>query len=109
MGFADHLPALDEAVAEHLGDAAEYRAQGTGEAVDIRWIFERPTNLVDLGRQDMPVTQPTAEIAVAEVAQLRKGDTVTFDGRVWRVAGAPSRPGDGRWWVAVLEDAGAAS
>lgn len=109
MPFSDHLDALDEAVADTLGDPALYYAAGAGDGVDVSVILERPTDLVTLDRSQAPIAQPMLEVRVSEVARLRQRDEFAFDGRRWRVEGAGYRPGDGRWWRASVADVGAAS
>lgn len=106
MGFSDLLPGLDAAVGAHACDPAILRLVDGAES-DVDIIYERPAEGELLGALTAVRDGPTVEVAVAQVARLPKGAVFVFEGRLLRVTGAPTRPGDGRWWLAVVEDAGA--
>jgi hypothetical protein len=108
MPFADHLDDMDDAVDAHVGDGALYFAGGTGEGLAVQVILERPTDQVTLDRTDVALANPIVEVRKAKVPTLRKGDVFACVGRRWRVEGAGTRPGDGRWWRAPVTDIGAA-
>jgi hypothetical protein len=108
-GFSDHLPDLDAAIAEHLGDVGEVRPfDGSPVITGVHVILEIPSEGETAGKGVVVVQRPTAELPVAEVEKLARGDVIAVLGRVWRVNGAPARPGDARWWRATVEDTGPA-
>lgn len=107
MSFEDHLAALDEAVSDRIGTPAKLRVAATGAVLDpIRVILERPIEVDTLQDSQVAKARPTIEVSVADVPSLRKADVVELNGRLWEVAAAPTRPDDGRWWVADVMDRG---
>jgi len=107
-GFSAAARLLDEQAAAHLGDPAIYRAQGAGGGVSIAAMLTRPSNAVTMQNASFVTEQPFIETLVAAAPGLAQGDTLTIDGRLWRVEGAPERPDDGAWWKAYVVDIGAA-
>jgi len=110
MGFGDHI---DRAVEAHLCDDAAYRAQGVGPLVQVRIMIDRPTELERLQGMGFARARPVLSASVESIPDLRTGDTI-HEGRwvgevfspaasSWRLAEAPTRPGDGRWWRGEVE------
>ena len=113
MTFSDHAAGVDDAVAEHLGEEAWLYRGGAGAAVETRGWVERPgaTHVLGIG-PGVDRTRPVLFLPVGGafgVARLAERDEAICEGRRWRVAGAPRRPDDGRWFVADVEDLGAAA
>ncbi len=79
-----------------------------GETADVRVILRRPTEALSLWQGEVATTQPFVRIPHVDCSTLRKGDRLDgIDDRMWKLAEAPVRPGDGRTWFARVEDAGA--
>lgn len=112
MAFSDQSRLIDEATRAHLCDPTEIRPAGDGEALVVPAMIEEP--VVGLGETltGAPMLKATIEVLVQD-HRLRKGD-VAIPGRMvdgvfvagdlaWRVTGAPTRAGDGRWQKASIE------
>lgn len=108
------LPALFDTLTDAtfaaLGTAGVLRPAAGGEA-PVRVIFRRSDEdeLLESARVVRGV--PRVRIPFVDAPDLKKGDVVAIDGepRLWRLAEAPQRPGQGRVWRAMVEDLGAAA
>lgn len=113
MNFSDDLADLDLSVEDHLCDDAAYRVQGAGALIRARVMVDRPTDIERLQGSSFSRPRPVLAVSVAAIPGLRSGDTFAmgkWDGVVfvpgpetWRLAEAPSRPDDGRWWRGEVE------
>lgn len=113
MNFSAHLDRLDAAAEDHLCDDAAYLVQCAGAMVPARVMVERPENAERLQGVSITRARPEISVSVAAHPGLRQGDGfilgVWTDGvftpgtEAWRIAEAPRRPGDGRWWMAEVE------
>lgn len=108
MSFSDHLVDLDAALGEHVCDPARYLPGGDADQVidPVHVMLERPTETDTLQDGQVVKTRPTIEVALAEVPALRRNDVFELAGNRWQVASAPTRTGDGRWWLADVQDLG---
>jgi len=111
MGFSANLDSLDANVAAHLCDAALWLDQGEGQGVACAIQLETSLDGDTLQSATIAAPRSTVEVQVAEVPRLRRGDIfVPTEGpkkdRQFKVTGAPKRLGDGRWWLADVEDLG---
>jgi hypothetical protein len=108
VGFSDHLAGLDAAILEHVTDGVARVLDESGQVVAeaVHPMFERPTQVDTLRDAGVARAKPTLEIAVVELALLKAGYTVELGGHRYKVQGAPTRPGDGRWWVVDVQDLG---
>lgn len=110
MGFGDHI---DRSVEAHLCDDAAYQVQGLGQMVRVRVMIDRPTELERLQGMGFTRARPILSVLAETIPGLRTGDAF-YEGRwvgeaflpggvSWRLAEAPTRPGDGRWWRGEVE------
>lgn len=101
---------LTDAVYRAFGEVATLRRAAGGDVPGVRVILRRPTETAPLWQGEVPMSKPFVRIPFADVTALVKGAVVDgVDGRCWKIAEAPRRPGDGRNWQAGVEDAGPAS
>jgi len=115
MDFSSRLAGLDTAIADHLCDDAAYLLQGAGAPVSARVQVDRPIEVERLQGSSFVRARPVLQVAVAAFPGLRTGDvfvmgawsadglTFTPSAEAWRLAEAPRRPGDGRWWQVEVE------
>jgi len=101
--FSDNQDALDATIREHLCDDATYYPVSGEAPLPCRVIFEVPSQTETLQQARMVQAKPTIEVEVAVIPSLVKGDMFDVATLRWRVAAAPTRPGDGRWWLAELD------
>lgn len=107
MALPSRTSRLTDAVYRAHGEVATFRPAAGGEVPNVRVILRRPTDLAPLWQGEVPMTKPFVRVPLADVSALLKGDVLDgIDGRKWRIADAPRRPGDGRSWQAGVEDAG---
>jgi len=110
MALPARTSRLTDAVFRTFGETATLRPAAGGEPTTVRVRLRRPVAEQPLWDGEVPQVRPFVEVPHADAASLRKGDIVSgIDGRKWRLAEAPTRPGDGRKWRAAVEDAGAAT
>lgn len=113
MNFSDGLTILDGAVEDFLCDDAAYQAQGQDPAVKARVMVDQPTELERMQSSSFSRSRPVLSVAHEAIPDLRTGDVFRMGrwaGEVFipgpetfRVAAAPTRPDDGRWWRAEVE------
>lgn len=113
MNFTDALVGLDAAVEDHLCDDAAYQVQGLGPMIRARIMIDRPTELERLQGASFSRARPVVSVSAEAIPGLRTGDAFhegRWAGEVflpaaasWRLAEAPTRPGDGRWWRGEVE------
>lgn len=113
MGFSSSLDDIDAAVAEALTDPALWYERGEGAGVPCAVILESTVEGETLQGVGVAAPRVTVEVQVVEIGRVRIGDVFVaeaglFAGRQCRVCGAPTKPGDGRWWRAEVEDRGPA-
>lgn len=109
MSFSDNLDRMDADLVEHACDPALLRPLAGGADVEISAILERPAEIEVIQSAQFPRSKPMVRIPVLLVASLKKGDIVIqppVGGLGYRLAEAPRRPDDGRWWLAAVEDLG---
>jgi hypothetical protein len=88
------------------GDAVPFvPASGVGPAT-VRVILRRPTDEQTLDTGRIVKSKPFIKVPFADVAHLVRDDQLDKDGRRWKIAGAPTRPGDGKVWHADVIDMG---
>lgn len=114
MNFSDDLADLDASVEDHLCDDAAYQVQGLGPLIRARVMVDRPTDIERLQGSSFTRARPVLSVSAEALPGLRSGDvfsmgrwvteTVFVPGpETWRMAEAPSRPDDGRWWRGEVE------
>jgi hypothetical protein len=110
MSFSDLLSEMDVAIDDHLRDAAILRPAAGGPDLPIRAALERPEATEDIGVVNIVRPKPWVEISLRLAPELRKGDHVLMGASApwegWKIAGTPTRPGDGRHWRAEVEPLG---
>lgn len=106
MNFETMMAALDGAVEDHLcDDAVLIPAEGSPARL-VRVMISHPADLDRLQVMTISRTRPTLSIAFSTAPDLIEGDMVEAANAVrWRIASAPTRSGDGRWWQAEIEPA----
>lgn len=107
--FSDVLDQMDADVAAHVCDPALLRPAAGGADLVISAIVERPGEIETLQSGGIVRSKPVVQIPVLQLASLKAGDIVILPpvgGRGYKIAGAPKRPGDGRWWMADADDLG---
>jgi hypothetical protein len=119
MSFSDYLDDLDAAVLAHLCDPARVLPRNGSPAVETSAALDAATEAVRFGSSEAVAPSVQARLPVAEVRRLANGDVIlspldaarhaTPGTRRWRVLGQPTRPDDGRWWLADVADEGPAS
>ena len=114
MNFTDMLADLDVAVEDHLCDDAAYQVQGIGPLIPVRIMINAPSELERMQNAGFTRSRPVLSASADAIPGLRSGD-LFFMGRwvsdtvfvpaaeTWRLAEAPSRPDDGRWWRGEVE------
>lgn len=106
VDFLDHLAAADTAIGAHVCTPGVVRFAAGGEVDPVPVAIERPLEGETIERGQFAALKPLAWLPRQLVAALKAGDEIEGEGRLWRVAAKPTRPGDGRWWRAELEDLG---
>lgn len=101
--FADNLDALDGAVRDTLCDDAVYFPRQGGSVPGVRVQIDKPADEDRLQGSTIVRAKPVISVSVQQVPSLLQGETFVVAGERWKVAGAPTRPGDGRWWVADVQ------
>lgn len=112
MALPARTSRLTDAVFRAFGEASTVTLtpDAGGESSQVRAILRRPTETMSLFDGEVPTTQPFVRVPHADAPALRRSDVLDgIDGRKWKLAEAPIRPGDGRTWVARVEDGGAAT
>lgn len=112
----DHLAAADAVLAQHVCTPGVLRPVGGAVIDPVSVAIERPTMIEGVGGGlGFAMARPVAWLPLVETradgstvtVTLRKDATIEAEGRAWLVVAAPTRPGDGRWWRAEVEDQGA--
>lgn len=113
MNFSDDLADLDLSVEEHLCDDAAYQQQGDGPLIPARVMIDRPMDIERFQAGGFSRARPVLAVSASVFPSLRSGDVFTMgrwaDGaftpgtEIWRMAEAPARPDDGRWWKGEVE------
>ena len=103
MGFSDTLAGLDVAIEAHLCDPATFTPMiGVSRLVAV--MVERPSEIERMQGSGFSRARPVLQVSATTVPVLVEGDSFRLsDQEIWVVAAAPTRPGDGRWWVAEVE------
>ena len=110
MALPARTSRLTDAIFRTFGETAVLLPAAGGETPTVRVILRRPTDTAPLWQGEVVMNKPFLRIPHADAATLKKGDVIDgVDGRKWKLAEPPLRPGDGRTWQAMVEDAGAAS
>ena len=73
--------------------------QAGGPARTLKGIFDEPYMNAELGDYERDTARPRFTCKASDLVGLGRGDTVTYDGRTFRVATGPQGDGTG---VAVL-------
>lgn len=119
--MADFLAALveaDAAISDHLCSPGVLRPGRPDEVAGVPLAIDRPSSVATPfpGQAGVVLSRPVAWLPLAFIVgsatvsvAVSKNDELVGEGRRWRIAAAPTRPGDGRWWRAEVEDQGAAS
>ena len=105
MNFSDDLDDIDLSIEEHLcDDAVLSQCMNGGVAIPVRVMVNFPTELDRLQGMSFSRTRPVVSISHRAAPDLKEGDTLSFlRDEWWRIASAPTRSGDGRWWEAEIE------
>lgn len=113
MNFSDMLAGLDNAVEDYLCDDAAYQEQGLGPMIPARIMINKPTELERMQGSGFTRPRPFLSVSSDAIPGLRSGDVFhlgRWAGSVfvpgldaWRLAEAPTRPDDGRWWRGEVE------
>lgn len=113
MNFSARLGVLDSAVEDHLCDDAAYQVQGESPLIRARVMVDRPVDIERLQGVGFSRPRPVLQVSAAAIPGLRTGDTFVLGQWIgsefipgdesWRLAEAPTRPGDGRWWRVEVE------
>lgn len=113
MIFSDLQTKIDRGVELYLCDDAAYQSQGSGELKPARVMVDRPIEVERLQGSGFGRARPVLSVAASAFPGLRMGDVFIigrwiglafFPGdETWRLAEAPSRPDDGRWWRSEVE------
>lgn len=101
--FSDTLDLIEDQVRATFCDDAKYRALAGGGDLDVRIKFRNSSEDERLAGVAIVAPRPTIKVAVSQVARVVKGDIFVYDGWLYRVAEAPTRPGRGRWWFCNVE------
>lgn len=101
--FASVLTGLDVSVRDNLCDDAAYVASGGTPVPGYRVIVDEASDAVVLRGTSVILGKTYLEVEVAAVPGLKKGDAFDVGTIRWRLAEAPRRPDDGRWWRAAVE------
>lgn len=104
MNFSDDLADLDRAIEAHLCDDGVLTSWN-GPSVAVRVMIDFPAEIDRLQVMSFPRTRPVVSLAHDAAPELREGDLLAVVGQSWRIASAPTRSGDGRWWQAEIEPA----
>lgn len=86
----------------NLAVAAVWRSGGLGGGVACRAILSRPDDVVEFSSSRARVGTHVAEIRIAEVPVIEKGDTLEIGGVIWRVQAAPERDVEALTWTVEL-------
>lgn len=108
--FAAASTALTDAVFRTFGNegGGMLRPDSGGPHSPVRVILRRPTDEQRVETLGVVKAKPIIRIPAADAPSLRKGDLVDVEDRCWRLAVAPRKPGDGRGWLAEVEEVGPA-
>ena len=87
--FADPNLALD----------AVYRAGGADLAVPVRVILRRPDRVGAFGDARIVAETTVFDVRVSDIGQPAAGDTIEWDGTVYRIEGAPLRDAERLVWT----------
>lgn len=110
MALPARTSRLTDAVFAAFGETATLYPAAGGETVTVRAKLRRPSGAEQLWQAETVVASPVIEIPYVDYPSLRRHDIVDgLDDRRWKITDAPTRPGDGRKWVAVVLDAGPAT
>lgn len=102
-GFSDNLDALDTAVADNLCDPADFYPDAGGDPVlAVPVILIMPGEDVLVGKGTVVVDRPTMQILVSAYPTAAKDDVALVLGAYWKLAEAPKRVNDGRWFEVAL-------
>lgn len=106
MVFRDLTKAVDDAVEAHLCDDAKWRRKGetVWQASPVRVAIETPTNVETLQNAKIVLARPVLSVRVASLPDLAIGWRFALSGRVYGVCAKPTRPDDGAWWNAEIEE-----
>lgn len=75
----------------------------TGEPFEVPGIFDDPYLNAELGEYDMDTNQPRIWCKESDVSQVKTGDTLTVDGRVFDVLNNPESDGTGLAMLRLAE------
>lgn len=107
--WSEHVARLDAAVDAHLRDPALLRRPGRADQA-VRVQLDRPVESERADGIGLTRPRPWVMISLLSAPDLAKGDLVLLGAAApyegWRIAGAPTRPGDGRDWRADVEPVG---
>ena len=100
--FADHVARANAEIFGRLGEPIVHVPAATGAPAQIRGQLRRPHVTDQIRSLGVTRERPAVHVPISE-AILRKGDTLEIDGRRYRVAEPPQRPGQGFVQVAEVE------
>ncbi len=82
--------AIDALFADpNLGFDAVYRAGGADLAVPVRVILRRPDRVGAFGDARIVAETTVFDVRVSDIGQPAAGDTIEWDGTVYRIQDAP--------------------
>ena len=92
--------AIDALFADpNLAVDAVYRAGGIDPAVPVRAIRRRPDRVGEFGDARIVAETMVFDVRVSDIAQPAAGDTIEWDGTVYRIQGAPLRDAERLVWT----------
>ncbi len=89
---------------QRLGQAASY-VSCNGDSTDVLVMARRPEQLFDLGQSNIHAEQPELALRVSEQFVPQRGDCITIDTCVYRIAAEPRLDlHQLLWFVACLRE-----
>lgn len=106
VNFADVLGGLDTAVRDVLCDDAVYIPASGAPVPGMRIKLEEASESMVLQGANVVLGKSFIEVERAAVPKLKRNEAFDVLGVRWKLAEAPRRPDDGRWWRAAVEKVG---
>jgi len=104
MNFSAMTAVLDIEVEDHLCDDALWLKANGDPASTARVMVDKPVDIERLQGMGFSRARTVLRVSVRTATSLIEGDTFHIsDEEIWRVASAPTRSDDGRWWEAEVE------
>lgn len=88
----------------NMSVAAEYRVGGADPAISVRVVKVSPSTVTDWNRASFVQASHLFDVRVADVAEPKKGDTITIAGTVYSVREEPILDAEGLCWKLGMRD-----